>query len=183
MAPRPIARGASLALALGAVVGAVLGAPGAGAAAPRPAPFVCHVRLGEIRDLRPDPEVLGDLGGKTIKAGDTRQQLRDALAGVATRAIVFAAPGAPADLEMRVDIVKAYIYALTMAKTGAVALRVTFVRDGAVVGEHIYRGGSETVNWASGQGEARGAVRMAMEDAVRQIGPDLFQACRPPSQD
>ncbi len=139
----------------------------------------CRIHLGEVRDLRSDPTTLGFLYGQSIKAGDTVQWLREALAGTASPAIVFSAPGAPADLDMEVELLKAYAFNTNMARAMTVVLRVRFSHAGAVVAEHVYRGSKTGLGFVGGDRETQAAEREVLAEAVRPVGPDVMAACRP----
>jgi hypothetical protein len=153
-------------------------------AAPRPASaspataqaWLCRVSVAEVKDARPDPS-MGGMGLRTVHAADPVAWARGGLGALsANKAIALTPAGEPADVALKVEIVKAYIEQVNMAKNATVVLKVSFSPGG---GEpRIYRGLHSAINWNSTDEEIQGAMDRALNEAVMALSADLTDACR-----
>jgi hypothetical protein len=176
-----ITRAGLLALAAGIVLGAgglAVADPTSPAAHPhgrKDDAVRCRLALGEVKDIRPDAS-MGAMGTQVVQVADPAAWTRDGLGALSlNHALEIVPADAHPDLTLKVELVKAYVQAMNTAKSATVVLRVGFVgRDAA---PKIYRGVHTATNWINGAGEMQGALKFALDDAVRQLSADAPGLC------
>lgn len=147
-------------------------------AKPAAAGPACKVKLGQIRDLRSDPTALGYIAGREVQAEDTPAWVGSGLQSLAQDArITLVGETEPPDVVVEADLLKAYILSQTQTKAANVVLRVRYRQGEAAPAEQTYRGATNGLNWASGQGEANAALNKALGEAVDAIHADLIGMC------
>lgn len=152
------------------------------AAEPKPAPppvKACNVRLGPVHDLRADPETMGDLYGKPIQGKELPAWLSYSfeVLGHDPHINLVGADAKEVDVDLSVDILKAYLMATAMAKSANVVVRVHFTGGAVPAEDHVYRGIDSGVNWVGSQAESKGAMSRALTELVTQVHTDLTRRC------
>ncbi len=140
----------------------------------------CHIRLAGIQDLRTDPQVMGDIGGRMIHATDTVGWVRSGLEGLKQDPRIRLDDQAStdaSDLVLDVDLVKAYVLSITTEKTANVVLRVRYSRAGASAGEKVYRGVDLGANWVSGADETQSTFDRALTQLLEELDTDVIAHC------
>ena len=137
---------------------------------------LCPVQVGELKDLRSNPAVLGSIGKREVLADDMTSWVRT---GLEYLLATPRADPAAAGLTLDVDIVHAYIQGVAWSKSANLLLRVRFRRGVATLGQGAYRGASTSLNWTSAGAEARGAFDLALRDLVQELRTDTARYCAP----
>jgi hypothetical protein len=170
---------AALALLPTAWAAPMAGAPSTALAAPAAvAQPACRVKVAEVIDLRADKQSLGFVGGRSIQSPDAAGWIRDGMGGLAKEGrLVLVAGDEGSDLEVQVEVLKAYIYTITQVKAATVVVRVRYRHGGAEIDQMVYRGTKDALNWWNGDKEARGALDLALAEAVGMIQMDTLATC------
>jgi hypothetical protein len=140
----------------------------------------CRIRLGDVLDARADPQDLGDIGGRPIHQADQIAWLRSGLMSLNRDSriqIVDAAATEKPDLEVSVELLKAYVISITSDKSTNVVLRIRYARQGAALGEQIYRGTDTGVNWISGGDETQASLDYALAQILGDVDRDILARC------
>jgi hypothetical protein len=141
----------------------------------------CSVHLGEVHDVRLDPNDLGMMGVRAVRTTDSVAWLQAALAALKQdHRLRFVDDAKDAQLVLRIDLVKAYIMTITTQKTSNVVLRVGYSRNGKDLDMQIARGRDTGGNWANGDEEAQGSLNRALVGAVSELDEDIVARCRAP---
>jgi hypothetical protein len=141
----------------------------------------CAVQLGEIRDLRLDPQSMGAIGYRPIRSADPVSWVRSGLVSITNdRRIAFVGADPNASFEIGADLMKAYILSQATQKSANVVLRIHYSRNGATWDERIYRGVDVGANWVGGEDESQSALDRALSSALEQIRQDLLTRCAAP---
>jgi hypothetical protein len=152
-------------------------APSAALAAPAPQP-VCRVKLTGVTDLRSDKQSLGFVGGRSIQSPDAAGWIFGGMGGLAREGRLVLVAGEEArDLEIQVEVLKAYIYTITQVKAATVVVRVRYSHGGTEFGQQIYRGTKDALNWWGSDKEARDALDLALAESVAIIHTDTVLTC------
>lgn len=83
-----------------------------------------------------------------------------------------------APIELRIEVLKAYIHSIATMKSANLVVRVHVAASGAPPQAKTYRGSDGSVNWSSSEREVQEAFDNAMTDLTTQIGADLRGLCR-----
>ena len=124
---------------------------------------------------------MGEAGFRSVRMDDSDAWVLGALAALddGDRVGLVDDP-ARADVSIKVELVKAYIYDPTgSAKAAQVVLRVSYAGPRAPAGgPQIYRGGLGQILWANDDGETKGAIDSALGRAVKALRGDILAACK-----
>lgn len=148
----------------------------------RPDTVACPLRVVEIVDDRMDPQVLGQVGPRTVRApADSDAWLRGVLSalpqfGVAVGFGEQAAAPARA-IDARAELKTAWVASVTTAKTASVVLNVQYLRSGVLLKTADYRGSVSRANWNSGTGEIQGMLDDAFAQVLQQVTSDVRALC------
>jgi hypothetical protein len=142
--------------------------------APHGAP--CRVRLAEITDERVDAQSMGDIGGRPIRA-DTLAWVRSGLASLDGGGQITIVQAEPADLALKVELLKAYVISITTVKSANVVLRVRYAHGSSGLDDRIYRGSEVGPNWMSTTGETEAALNGALSQVLDTIREDTLTRC------
>ena len=138
----------------------------------------CSFRIGQVRDLRTDPAIMGNMGGRVVQMDDSIAWMNSGLAALAGDARLTLVRGAdPADLTLNVEIVKAYIATMTVDKLSAIVVHVRIETAAGNPAPQTLRGSDTDLNWANGTEETQSALDRAMADLLRQIDLAVLNAC------
>ncbi len=175
------AKAAAVALCL-ATLGASLAPLNGALAATAPAgplPGACKVRLLPVHDTRADPTTMGSIGGKPVQSPDGPSWVMLALQtlGQDNHINLVAGDATDADIDVNVDLLKAYVISLTMSKSANVVVRAHYSHGANPPEDVVYRGVETGTNWASTQSESRGALGAALSQIVTQVHADVLQRC------
>ena len=142
-------------------------------------PAPCRVSVAEVRDTRADPQSMGDIGGRVVRAEDATAWLRSGLnsLGADKRLALSEAPAGEADITVRAELVKAYVESLRINKSANVVVRIRYAQGGADAGEKSFRGDDGGMNWASGDSEAQQVLNRALGEVVFALDQDLIARC------
>lgn len=148
----------------------------AGAAKGQPA---CHLAVAAVNDGRADSESMGMLGGRVVRARDSAAWVRAAFESLKSDArISLVEPGSPtAQVSVDVELLKAHVASVNMAKTANVAVRVRYQSGAAGASEKTLRGESTDVNWNSGDNEALDLMNSALAEIVAVVHADVLAGC------
>lgn len=136
----------------------------------------CRVHLGTVGDLRSDTHAMGDVAGRPVRVSDSAAWVRSGVLSL-DQDTRIAFVGDAADLDLNVDLLKAYVMSITMNKASTVVARVRYSRHGVDDGEQVYRGSDTSLNWASGEGETQAALDSALADLLNAIHRDVLSRC------
>lgn len=139
----------------------------------------CAVYLADVRDLRGDKDDLGQIGDMLVQSQDTSAWIGAAIRSLARPPdIVFVNSSASSAITLNVDLVKAYISTINMAKDAAVVVKVRYSRDGVVLDEMSYRGADTDVFWGLDKPEMAIALNNALRRALVPLRGDLLARCQ-----
>lgn len=154
-----------------------------GIAAPAPAtrrekdPPPCRLYIAGVADKRPDTTTMGYMGGM-VTSSDAAGWVRTGLVTLqADRRWTLAERPEDADVIFDVEILKGYIFPVTTSKSANLVLRVRYSQAGGPLGENVYRGHRESVNWASTREETQGLLNRALDTTVHLMKADLVKGC------
>lgn len=146
----------------------------------RGAPALCAVRVAEVRDLRTDPHILGDTGGQPVRAEDSGAWIGSALRSLDGQAGLTFVDRPQADggeLVMNVELLKAYTVHMATDRAATVVIKVRYSRRGAPIGEQIYRGAVNGLNWSDGADETLGSLSDALGKLLEPVRKDITRHC------
>jgi hypothetical protein len=139
---------------------------------------MCHAYVADVSDLRPDKENMGEAGIRVVHSANAAEWVRAGLGGLeAGGAITVVGDPAQADVELKVQILKAYVFTPQTAKAATVVLRVNYAGKAAPAGPRTYRGSDTTMDWANGDGEMKAALDRALAQAVGAMRIDISPVC------
>ena len=121
---------------------------------------------------------MGTTGRSVVQVADPAAWTRDGFKGLSrhNRLLDLVPADSQPDVTLNVELVKSYVEPLASAKAATVVLRVNFTgRTNA--GPKVYRGVHNATNWVNGEGEMRGALTLALGEAVQLVSADATDAC------
>ena len=135
----------------------------------------CRVRITDIRDERSAGDAMGEVGGRQIHA-DAVGWIRSGFKTLDRDPRIKLVDGPPADLDMSVEVLKAYASSLLDSKSANVVVRIRFQKAG-VDSEQVYRGTDHGLDWAAGSGEAEASLNSALESMLNIVMGDIDARC------
>jgi hypothetical protein len=145
----------------------------------------CDVMLDSVRDTRADPQIVGALGRRIVRADDAAAWVRSGFETLRQDSrIRFVAQGdARPALGLSVELLKVYVSNVNMAISSSAAVRVSFTSSGAPAGQMVFRGADNVINWSSGDGEVQGSLDRALQEIIVAVNKDVLARCSasPPS--
>lgn len=179
---------APLALALAVSAGGALAAPPVpldiNASVGPPAPSApaktnpCRVYIAGVNDLRSDKATMGYMSFGMVTSSDGPGWVMRGLKGLdgdARFALVDSAD--KAEVVMNVELLKSYVLAVNMTKAATVVFRVRYSGGDKSLGDNLYRGTKDALNWAGTKSETLGAMNLALAETVDQTKADLAKGC------
>lgn len=140
-------------------------------------PPPCRLHISGITDKRSDPS-MGFMGRGVVQSSDTPGWIRSGLVTLqGDPRWSFADRPEDADLVLEVEILKSYIFPVTTSKSATIVLRIRYSHAGGPLGENIYRGARDAVNWAGTKEETAGLLNRALLAAVDLVKADLSKGC------
>lgn len=138
----------------------------------------CRLFIGEIKDLRTDPGTMGAVGSM-VYVDDMDGWVRTGFQRlVADNRFTLVETAEEAEVALKVDLIKSYIYAGNgMSKAATVVVRVHYTAGDWALGENVYRGGKSSVNWVGTSSESIGSLNISLLEAVEASKPDLLKGC------
>ncbi|HEY8949985.1 MAG TPA: hypothetical protein VIM56_13960 [Rhizomicrobium sp.] len=133
----------------------------------------CAIRLVEVRDARADMRSMGTIGARMIDEPDSVAWMRSGFDTLKRDARISFADGGKA-MDLKVEILKAYMLSITEAKTTNIVVRIDY---GGAQPEGVYRGTDTGLNWASGSGETQSSFDRAMAQLMASIDEDIVARC------
>jgi hypothetical protein len=133
-----------------------------------------------VQDLRDDPQAAGLIADRFVHAEDAPAWLRSGVLSISRDGrleVSDAPPANPADLTIRIELLKVYIIPINEAKSANVVIRVHFAGPGDAPDDQVYRGTFTSLNWASSADEARGALDIALSRVLASVDRDLASRC------
>lgn len=139
----------------------------------------CHVRIGDIHDLRDDNLTMGAYGDFPLRAVDTAAWVRAGLQSLSQDSRLLVEGGPPdSALVLNADLLKAYVMdSAQEARATNVVLRVHFSRQGVALGEKTYRGADAGLNWTGSKGETQSSLNEALGQIIDAVDSDVFGYC------
>lgn len=183
IAPRIVAASGASALAALVLVGCaaerVTGiktvAASAAAAAPQEgAATACRFSVKSIDDHR-DQASLGTVGFTRVDGADFSRWFADGMAAMPG----YSREAAP--LELRMEVLKAYIHSLGTLKSANIVVKVTAASDGVQHSTRTYRGVDGSLNWSSSESEIQAAFDRALGNLRQQMSAELAALCMRPA--
>lgn len=161
-------------------------------APPRPSPAAivpalkgCKLAVGEIKDARADPTMIGFIGPRPVRGPDNPQAwIGNVLVGLSAYGLDVEYPASdvrPTELVVNATLVTAWVSSVATAKTGSVVVKARFSRGDAVVKEANYRGAESSVDWWGSSSEIQGMIDAALTQIVDAMSHDLVSLCSPPA--
>ncbi len=136
----------------------------------------CPLVLSSLTDARADRSNLGFIAGREVRGDNFGDWVRS---GVEARLKAQKA-AAVTPVTLDAELVKAYMNAVAATMSATIVMRVRMQRDGAVLDEKVYRGGSTSVNWGSGTGETMSELGLALGSLLDQVRADANAHCAAP---
>lgn len=141
----------------------------------------CPVGLGVVTDLRPEPSLVGLLGGVGIKSaaglkGWTSSAFQTLLCP-STIDAVGASSNAPR-LVLDIDVLKAWMSDVGPALSTSLVVKVRYVRSNIVVKEATYRGSDTSADLFRTQAQIQWEFDSAMRQILRQVRTDLTEVAQ-----
>jgi hypothetical protein len=145
---------------------------------------VCRMRVVEIVDDRMDPNVLGAVGGRTVRApADMQAWMRSVIGGLDRSGIAVEfgdkGPAGPSGLIAKAELKTAWVSSATTAKTASVVLSLRYFRAGELIKTADYRGSISAPNWGSTHDEIQRMIDRAFDQVLSQAAGDIRAACLP----
>jgi hypothetical protein len=139
----------------------------------------CKVHVADVVDLRSDKQSMGDVGLRQIRAADTAVWVRAALESLGQDAdIKLVGAGEGSDVELNVQLLKAYVLRVTQEKAAHVVVHVRYSRAGTLIDEKNFRGSDTTLLWASDAGETQEALNRALIKLTDAVHDDVLAHCK-----
>jgi len=140
----------------------------------------CRVHLVDIHDLRLDPQALGSVGSRPVRATDAVAWLRSGFQSLNRSPYIRFVEGEEAgasDLSLRIELINAYVMSIThITRAASVVLRVRYDRPGSPSDDQVYRGTHDALNWVSGD-EARSSFSAALAEILGAVDRDVRARC------
>jgi hypothetical protein len=133
--------------------------------------------LGEVTDGRISKDSLGQMGGRSVEAGDLAQAFAAHVARALAKGWTLTGTKDSADPELRVEILKAYVDSVDVSRTAVVVARFSVITPERTV-FRVVRGQYAAMNWWNSGAEAQAAFEHAMERCAAQAAtllPGLFR--------
>ncbi len=139
----------------------------------------CQLRIGDIHDLRDDNLSMGAYGDFPLRATDTAAWVRAGLQSLSQDSRLLVVDGShDSAVVLNADLLKAYVMdSAQEARATNVVLRVHFGREGAVLGEKIYRGADAGLNWTGSKGETQSSLNEALGQIIDAVDADVLDYC------
>jgi len=140
----------------------------------------CAVHLADVVDLRTDPNDLGMMGLRDVRATDSTLWLKNAVAALSRDPrLRLVDDEKDASLIVRIELIKAYIMTMNTQKSANVVLRVGYRHAGRDdLDTEIARGRETGANWVNGADEAQGALNRALSAAVKDVDVAIVSRCQ-----
>ncbi len=139
---------------------------------------MCRVHIADVRNARENPEFMGQMGPRPVIAADAVTWVRSALETMnAFPRLRLVGEGDEADLELRIELIKAYVMSYASAKASDVVVRVGYSRQGRKLDERVIRGTDNGTNWINGEGEMQSSLNGALASLVQQLDRDVIAHC------
>jgi hypothetical protein len=147
---------------------------------PKSTAAVCTLRIADVKDVRPDSHAMGGLSARQVYHDNSAAWIRSGLDWLKRDGrLKFAEGSDPGDLVVSVELIKAYIDAITgTEKSVTIVLRVKYSRGDVNLGEEVARGHVDTMNWAYGDGEIQSSFDSALEDALIGADRSILAHCK-----
>lgn len=147
-------------------------------AAPSPA-ATCGFHLQPVADKRADKADMGMAGRRPVHGGDMAAWVTSAIASLQSQGFRVDTDAKPDDrFAMQVDLLKAYMQDTGTSITAGIVVQVGYARmDGSALAGQLYRGDDASVDWASSDREIDRDFRLATEDLLQHLVPDLGRHC------
>jgi len=88
----------------------------------------------------------------------------------------YAHDGAP--IELRIEVLKAYIHSIATMKSANLVVRVQLAADGAPLQVKTYRGVDSSTNWSSSESEIQITFDNALNDLKLKMSADIDRLCK-----
>jgi hypothetical protein len=131
----------------------------------------CRFTVTAIDDRR-EQASLGSVGHTRVDGEGFTAWFANGIAAIPG----YAGDGAP--IELRVEVLKAYVQSLATLKSANLVVRVQVAAAGAPPRVKTYRGVDGSTNWNSTENEIQAAFDAALANLKQQIGADLDGLCR-----
>jgi hypothetical protein len=138
----------------------------------------CRVELTNVKDNRSDPQAMGALGSKTVRA-DAAAWVRSGIESLGRDSrIRFVSAPADAQLQLSVELLKSYVMSVTSeTRSVNVVLRVSYSRSGGPPFERIYRGNVDATIWIDPQSETQSSFDDALAQVLEAVDRDALALC------
>ncbi len=145
-----------------------------------PAAASCRIHLAEIRDLRSDPQSMGMLQNRPVRATDSISWVRSGFDALSRDSRMRLVDGVAddSDLVLRVELINAYVMNVTTeTRAVSVVLRVRYERGGAMLDEQVYRGRHDALTWGTGESETQSSFDTALAQLLATVDRDVVARC------
>lgn len=132
------------------------------------------MRLGDVRDLT---RGMGEFAGRRVEMADPAAWVRSALQILNEDRRINLVSEDPTALELRVEILKAYVQSSASTRAATVVIRIEYYRGAGAHDEQLYRGSDQSVNWIGEPSETTRAVNRALGRIVESVRADLLTRC------
>ena len=148
---------------------------------PAPLPGACTVVIGNINDIRPNKETVGN-EFTTLLSGDPKPWINDALNNLTAYGFkVVPSDDAPQDAKaiwLNTSLYRSYTWNGPMRINGMVAMKVEYNRTGSEPITHKIRAFAGKTNWASATSEYMTALNFAMNNVLDKLAKELEGVCQ-----
>jgi len=140
----------------------------------------CRIHLAEIRDLRSDPQSMGMLQNRPVRATDTIAWVRTGFDALSRDSRIHLVDGVADDndLVLRVELINAYVMGVTTeTRAVSVVLRVRYERGGSMLDDQVYRGRHDALTWGTGESETQSSFDTALAQLLGTVDRDVMARC------
>ena len=130
----------------------------------------CRFAVKSIDDRR-DQASLGTVGFTKVEGDDFSRWFADGIAAMPG----YSREAAP--IELRIEVLKAYIHSLGTLKSANIVVKVTVADGGAPPTTKMFRGVDGSTNWSSSESEIQVAFDRALVHLRQQMSAELAGLC------
>jgi hypothetical protein len=139
----------------------------------------CRIYLAGVRDLRSDPQSMGQFRFLQFRESDPAGWVRSGLQSlVRDGRITLVDNAAQAGLVLNAELLKAYAMNVTSeTQSVSVVVRVHYARGTTALDDQIYRGTENGPIWLNARTETQSSLDDALSQVIDRIDEDIVSRC------